>query len=392
MSLSTLLTPNPLDLFCHSITADVSPPFISPNPLIIGTATTNPTIILGDGPTPPKIGLASTPATGFTDSLTGDLYISDGSTNNILLGVGTGHSNLGISNTAITLYEQLTLNAPNPNVNRINFNSTTGPVIAQAKAPAQFFSNVATGDFILTTQNAGNVLQLGVVPNAVANISLINGQTNINNQLLIGAGRVFFVSTAGPALSIVTGSGQFFPNTLAGDFVITTENALARIQIGVNPVVPSAMTIVNGAVNFNVPITLPTVGGTPSSFGYYEDFTQISNIVGAFGTPQPCSLRYIRIGNQTTMILVAQVTGAAATPVAGTALVVDTVPPRFLPANSIDMNIAIIQNPQPVFSVGTVSVTTGFGVIQISSGPDPAAIFGVTGINSVLSFTITYGN
>jgi len=269
----------------------------------------------------------------------------------------------------------------------LNLGSSQAVTVAKSSGISSFFNGTVANDGVLRVDNTGARLFIGVgattaqqiisntqiitnVPvNSVANINVTATDQSYN----LGSSQMV-------TLSKVTTLNSFFNTTVADDGVLRVDNTSARLFIGVGATTAQQI-ISNTQVGFNVPIKLPTTGGTPAALDYYEQTTFDVQMSAPDGVTYTYNVLVSRIGKVVTLSIPFLNVVATANIFFDSTI---PLPVRFRCASGFETYIVQIVNNNLVLSTGVLEVSGGaFGgyikVLTQGSAPftasQPATIY-----------------
>ncbi len=190
--------------------------------------------------------------------------------------------------------------------------------------------------------------------------------TALSNQLELGSGTTTTISAPVPATSAVYTIPDSGP---AADFVMTE-----GIQT-----INGAKTL-SDTTTFGTGILLPTTGGTPTLFNFYEELTgSIDWISNAFVGTRSIAFQVVRNGSQ-VIFFSNGLPLEAASGSAGTILSSSDIPARFLPSAVVSGAILTFASvtSNSVRVIGAFRISQG-GNFVISAGPAEGSQFANTG-------------
>jgi hypothetical protein len=145
----------------------------------------------------------------------------------------------------------------------------------------------------------------------------------------------------------------------------TPSNAAGQLQLYIITSGSNGAQILNAqssSVGFNVPITLPTSGGTASNLSYYEEATSVSlTFSGPWASSQVASLTFTRIGN---IVMFYIPTIVAAVTVSSQIITSTAFPSRFWPTSTNFLSSNLVFNSSQSVS-GYMGVSAS-GVLTIT--------------------------
>lgn len=138
---------------------------------------------------------------------------------------------------------------------------------------------------------------------------------------------------------------------------------------------------INGTKTFGSGILLPTSGGTPSSFNYYEEYNSTLTFSSGLSAPQIVNVYITRVGRMVNMVL-------EGFELASTGLTFlfpsPGIPPRFSPSQIIYMSFRVINTSTT--AIGSISVHPGGGLIIYAYNDDTGNVFSLFSDTDDLGF------
>src|SRR5579872_1282138 len=145
-------------------------------------------------------------------------------------------------------------------------------------------------------------------------------------------------------LTVSTGTGQI---TLGTNTVINA-NSTPHLQVCTIPNIGTGCTFImselaqtmNGTKTFSTGIYLPTYGGTPSQFGYYEEYDHVTGWTGPIAPGSNTTCKITRVGRVCTMMIPAITSVGISN--ASILKMLSPLPNRFCPATECYMEYGLI--------------------------------------------------
>jgi hypothetical protein len=153
-------------------------------------------------------------------------------------------------------------------------------------------------------------------------------------------------TTSGVIYGRAAGVGAYFSNANSGDAALRQGTVTRQMLIGVGGST-SQIAVQNTLVNFNVPIYLPTAGGTPSPISYYEQFSFVTNTTGAV----VLSNYPISITRDNNLIFLKFILISATSGGATTINMTSPLPTRFRPSSNFSAIVQGINNTATALSM-----------------------------------------
>lgn len=216
---------------------------------------------------------------------------------------------LGVTNTT-------TITSVAPSVSRVY-------TIPDAGGAASFVMTAGT-----QTVGGAKTFSTQVIINPTTN-QLVLGVTNTTtiNSVAPSASRVYTIPDAGTSASFVMSEST---QTINGDKTL------------------------NGLITFGSNILMPTIGGTPSNFNYYEELDTTLDFTGNFAGTQQVACKYTRVGRMVTVSMEPFTVAANAVGGINSA----AIPTQFRPIVANVSFISPVRN-NSVTTAGGVTLTTG---------------------------------
>jgi len=238
--------------------------------------------------------------------------------------------------------------------------------------------------------------------------------TSINGILITGGGGGGG-NVTGPLVSTVHGIPTYADDTgtvLLSNTVALTGTAitgLSELDLGIAGVISESSGILSlndsssvnigttsaqsnlivsaTSVSTQVPILLPTTGGTPGNLSYYEQYNVTFTWTGIWATNPTNTVSMTRIGNVVTLTILSGIFNPNAS-ISAAITAVTTIPARMRPLGLIAGPITIIDNGSN--NLGLLLVQTS-GVLLVYTGYGaPYSGSSTSGGSGFFGFTISY--
>ncbi len=222
--------------------------------------------------------------------------------------------------------------------------------------------DVANDAEFVMTQGAQTINDAKVFSNALS-------ISQTFNQLILGTTRKVTITAPTPATTSRT-------------------HTIPDVGANANFIMSEGDQTLNGTKTFGSGILLPTSGGTPTAFDYYEEYDHVTTLAGPWTTNPSCTIRFVKIGKTVTLTSTAdQYTASFSHPFI--VRITSAFPEGFAPTNTIYASNVVMNAGVEFVYYFNVGVIPGTGGYLVFYGSAPAYVF-TGGDCRVYTFTATY--